>query len=153
MLHPSAGRGDLAQRAPAGPASLCDVVLTTSILQTMCPCLPHSAHPRCKVLCFLRLRTTCCDFATAVSPEIGVRVSLLLRHRLQDVQYAAVRIRDSGFLQQLLLCGGRPARAELLRVDSVSGLPLGMTQAYWDERQSRKAITGWAFGDPPRLHL
>ena len=153
MLHLRQVGGDLAQRAPAGPASLCDVVLITPILQTMCPCLPHSAHPRCKVLCFLRLRTTCRDFATAVSPEIGVRVSLLLRHRLHDVQYAAVRIRDSGFLQQLLFCGGRPARAELLRVDSVSGIPLGMTQAYWDERQSRKAITGWAFGDPPRLHL
>ena len=152
MLHPSAGRGDLAQRAPAGPASLCDVVLTTSILQTMCPCLPHSAHPRCKVLCFLRLRTTRRDFATAVSPEIGVRVSLL-RHRLHDVQDAAARIRDSGFLQHLLFCGGRRARNKILRVDSVSGLPLGMTQAYWDERQSRKAITGWAFGDPPRLHL
>ena len=153
MLHPSAGRGDLAQRAPAGPASLCDVVLITPILQTMCPCLPHSAHPRCKVLCFLRLRTTCRDFATAVSPEIGVRVSLLLRHRLQEVRDAALRIRDSGFLQQLLHCGGRSARAQLLKFDSVLGLPLGMTQAYFDERQSRKAITGWAFGDPPRLHL
>ena len=153
MLHPSAGRGDLAQRAPAGPASLCDVVLITPILQTMCPCLPHSAHPRCKVLCFLRLRTTCRDFATTVSPEIGVRVSLLLRHRVQDVQDAAAHIRDSGLLQQLLFCGGLPARAGFLRFDPVLGIPLGMTQEYFDERQSRKAITGWAFGDPPRLHL
>ena len=105
------------------------------------------------MLCFLRLRTTCRALATAVSPQIGVRVSLLLRHRVQDVQDAAARIRDSGFLQHLLFCGGLPARAEFLRFDPVLGIPLGMTQEYFDERQSRKAITGWAFGDPPRLHL
>ena len=119
----------------------------------MCLFLPHSVHPRCKVLCFLRLRTTCRDFATTVSPEIGVRVSSLLRHTVQDVQDAAAHMRDSGFLQHLLFCGGLPARDEFLRFDPVLGIPFGMTQEYFDERQSRKAITGWAFGDPPRLHL
>ena len=124
-------------------ASLVDVARRPLLMQILCDCIPHSMHPRSKLSCFLRLRATCRATIQAVSSPLRTRVRLLLRHPVKEVRDAATRITDSGFLFQLLLCGGRPAREIFLRMDKPRGIPLGMTQTYWDKRQQLGLKTGW----------
>ena len=134
-------------------ASLVDVARRPLLMQILCDCIPHSMHPRSKLSCFLRLRATCRATIQAVSSPLRTRVRLLLRHPVQEVRDAATRITDSGFLFQLLLCGGRPAREIFLMMDSTTGIPLDMTQTYWDKRQRLRLETGWKIDSQLVLRL
>ena len=73
---------------------------------------------------------------------IARRVVCLLHHARQEVRDAALTIKDSGILFQLLLCRGK-TKTKRLWIDPRTGIPLGMTQRYWDERQSQMLFTGW----------
>jgi hypothetical protein len=58
---------------------------------------------------------------------------------------------DSGILFQMFFCGGKPRSHGFLSVDENTGIPKGMSQRYWDERQRQKLITGWS--REGKLHL
>ena len=73
---------------------------------------------------------------------IARRVVCLLDHARQEVRDAALTIKDSGILFQLLMSRSKTKRM-LLVIDPRTGIPLGMTQRYWDERQRQKLFTGW----------
>ena len=88
------------------------------------------------------MRIVCRSAVRAISAQIAHRVVLLLHHARQEVRAAALTIKDSGILFQLLLCGGKTKRMFLV-IDRRTGIPLGMTQGYWDERRSQKLFTGW----------
>ena len=85
----------------------------------------------------------------------------LIRHALERVRVANVKIKDSGFFYQLLFCGGMRMRSGFLLMERywdpscTEGIPLGMTERYWDERQDKKLITGWKRDSEGvwRLHL
>ena len=78
----------------------------------------------------------------------------LFTHAVERVRVANVKIKDSGFVYQLLFCGGKRMRKVFLLM-ARTGIPLGMTQRYWDERQRKKLITGWKRDSERvwRLHL
>ena len=120
-----------------------EVVRRRGLTKLLCKYMPHSVHPTCKLLNFLRMRVTCRSVVQAVTGQIPRRIRLLLTHAVEGVRDANVTIKDSGFMCQLLFCGGRPKLDMFLRMDPDIGIPKGMTQKYWDERQSKKLIIGW----------
>ena len=135
------------------------VVRHQELTQTLCKYMPHSLHPTCKLLNFLRLRVTCRSVVNAVTRQLPERIHFLWQHHaLRKVRYANGIILASGFLSQLLFCGGNriPSHRSVhpqgirvidfsgLAIDPDTGIPKGMTQSYWDERQRKKLITGWA---------
>ena len=143
------------------------VVGRQDLTSLLCKYMPHSVHPTCKLLNFLRLRVTCRSVVRAVTIHIPRRMCSLFRHAVERVRVANVKIKDSGFLYQLLFfCGNRIPRSVFLgdrlprplnglAIDPDTGIPKGMTQSYWDERQSKKLITGWVRDSDNvwRLHL
>ena len=130
------------------------VVGRQDLTSFLCPYMPHSVHPTCKLLNFLRLRVACRSVVPTVTFHIPLRIAALLSHAVERVRVANVIIKDSGFMYQLLFCGGRPMRNVFLLM-ARTGIPLGMTQRYWDERQRKKLITGWKRDSERvwRLHL
>jgi hypothetical protein len=73
---------------------------------------------------------------------IARRVVCLLHHARQEVRDAALTIKDSGILFQLLICRGKTKKMFLV-IDPRTCIALGMTQSYWDERQRQELFTGW----------
>ena len=135
---------------------LVEVVISRhGLAQLLCEYLPHSVHQKCKLLNFLRLRVTCRSVARVIVGPMKNRIEILRHHAVKEVRDANKIIRDSGFMFQMLFCGGRPKAAMFLRMDPDIGIPKGMTQKYWDERQSKKLITGWVrdSGNVLRLQL
>ena len=136
-------------------------VVRRPLLKHLCEYMPHSVHPTCKLLNFLRMRVTCRSVVQAVTSQLPRRIVVLLRHALREVRDANETIRDSGFMWQLLFCGGKRQRDRLPRplnglvIDPDTGIPKGMTIRYWDERQRKKLITGWVRDSDNvwRLHL
>ena len=128
------------------------VVGRQDLTSLLCKYMPHSVHPTCKLLNFLRMRVTCRSVVQAVTSQLPRRIVVLLRHALREVRDANETIRDSGFMWQLLFCGGKRKRDRLPRplnglvIDPDTGIPKGMTIRYWDERQRKKLITGWVRG-------
>ena len=142
--------------SPRGMSSFVEVVISHhGLAQLLCEYLPHSVHPKCKLLNFLRLRVTCRSVARVIVGPMKNRIEILRHHAVKEVRDANKIIRDSGFMFQMLFCGGRPKAAMFLRMDPDIGIPKGMTQKYWDERQSKKLITGWVrdSGNVLRLQL
>ena len=113
------------------------------LVAVMCRHIPHSMHPTCKLLNFLRMRVVCRSAVRPISAQIAYRVVLLLHHARQEIRDAALTIKDSGILFQLLFCGGRTKSNLSLVIDPRTGIPKGMTQEYWDERQGKKLFSGW----------
>ena len=146
---------------------LLKVVGRQDLTSILCKYVPHSVHPTCKLLNFLRLRVACRSVVRTVTIHIPRRMCSLFRHAVERVRVANVKIKDSGFLYQLLFfCGNRIPRSVFLgdrlprplnglAIDPDTGIPKGMTQSYWDERQSKKLITGWVRDSDNvwRLHL
>ena len=123
---------------------LVEVVISRhGLAQLLCEYLPNSVHPKFKLLNFLRLRVTCRSAVQVVVGPMTNRIEILRHHAVGEVRNANKIIQDSGFMFQMLFCGGRPKAAMFLRMDPDIGIPKGMTQKYWDERQSKKLITGW----------
>ena len=131
------------------------VVGRQDLTSFFCQYIPHSVHPTCKLLNFLRLRVSCRSVVRSVTMQIPRRMWSLIRHALERVRVANVKIKDSGFFYQLLFCGGRRMRNVFLLMVRTEGIPLGMTERYWDERQRKKLITGWKRDSEGvwRLHL
>ena len=123
--------------------SLRDMFFLQDQLKILCAALSHSMHSKNKLNNFLCLRVTCRDAVNPVYYQIPRRIVLLLGHPRQEVRDSARHIKDSGFLLQLLLCGGQPACNGFLRMVSCTGIPLGTTTAYWESRQRHKLKTGW----------
>ena len=134
------------------------VVRHQELTQTLCKYMPHSMHSTCKLLNFLRLRVTCRSVVNAVTLWLPERIHFLRQHHaLRKVRDANGIIMASGFVWQLLFCGGsripsyRSFHPQGIRVIDFSGLaidpdrgiPMGMTQRYWDERKRKKLLTGW----------
>ena len=132
------------------------VVRRQELTQTLCKYMPHSLHPTCKLLNFLRLRVTCRSVVNAITRQLPERIHFLWQHHaLRKVRDANGIIMASGFVWQLLFCGGNriprsgylgdrlPRPLNGLAIDPDTGIPKGMTQSYWDERQRKKLITGW----------
>ena len=113
------------------------------IVSLLCKSLPHSMHERYKLKNFLRLRTVSRTMVVAVTAQMGHRIAQLLRHRYAPVQEVSRKMKDSGILYQMLFCGGNPRSQGFLSMDENTGIPKGMSQRYWDERQRRNLITGW----------
>jgi hypothetical protein len=120
-----------------------EVFFIPQLTKLLCTLMPHSMHPTNKLSNFLRLRVTCRSAVRPVSSQLGFRIVLLLRHVDEKVRQTAQRLKDSGILFQLLLCGGNPRRNRFFVMDPFTGIPLGMTPTYWQERQRQKLITGW----------
>ena len=118
------------------------VVGRQDLTSFLCPYMPHSVHPTCKLLNFLRLRVACRSAVRTVTGQIPRRMCSLFMHDVERVRVANVKIKDSGLFYQLLFFGGRAMRNVFLLM-ARTGIPLGMTQRYWDERQRKKMITGW----------
>ena len=131
------------------------VVGRQDLTSLLCNYMPHSVHPTCKLLNFLRLRVACRSVVRTVTYQIPRRICSLLTHAVERVGVANVIIKDSGFMYQLLFCGGRPMRNVFLLMAPGTGIPRGMTRRYWDERQRKKLITGWVRDSDNvwRLHL
>ena len=125
------------------PATFVDVVGCRLICRLLCEYLPHSMHPTCKLLNFLKLRITCRAAVAQISKLIGWRVVDLLRHAIPAVREAALKIRHSGFLMQLQMPGRKPGQPPRLKINRQTGIPWGMSLHYWDRRQYLKLTTGW----------
>ena len=128
--------------------SFIDAIEIFPIPHILCKYLPHSMHPKCKVLLYLNLRVVCRAAIIPISSQIPSRCSLLFHHARTAVCEAAQKIRRSGILEQLLMPG---KRQRCLVLNQKTGIPRGMTQEYWENRQRQKLITGWT--DEGKLEL
>ena len=112
------------------------------VAEEVCKYLPHSAHPTCKLLNFLKTRTTCWSALIPITAMPFDRVAMLCQHAVLAVRQSAWKIRRSGILVQLLIPG---RRLRSLIVDGNTGIPKGMAHEYWDERQVNNVQTGWTY--------
>ena len=112
------------------------------VLTMVCEYLPHSMNKN-KLSTFLRLRAASRSTVRPIWSQMFDRIGLLHRHRLKEVRRAAHKIMESGFMFQLLGCGGRPARYIGLEMDPQTGIPIGMTRQYWERRIRNKLAFGW----------
>ena len=117
------------------------IIRRPPIALLVCTYLPHSITKN-KTSTFLRLRAASRSTVVPISWFMLERMRLLQMHRLDQVRAAATKVMESGFMYQLLLCGGTPKSCRLLRMDE-RGIPWGITENYWDERQRKKMINGW----------
>jgi hypothetical protein len=122
--------------------SLIHVLHVSLVTQRLCQFVPHGVHPTCKVRTFLRLRTTCRAAVPQISSQMSWRVAFMLHHVDEAVRLAGQHIKDSGFMFHLLFCGGRRKCDGFLRMNE-QGLPQGMSEAYWVDRQRKLLKTGW----------
>ena len=74
------------------------------ITTVLCKYLPHSMSKN-KMSTFLRLRAANKSTVMPISCGMVERIALLETHRLEQVREAATKIRDSGFLFNLLFYG------------------------------------------------
>ena len=121
------------------------IIRRPTIALLVCTYLPHSITKN-KTSTFLRLRAASRSTVVPISWFMLERVRLLQMHCLVEVRAAATKVMESGFMYQLLLCGGMPKGNRLLRMDRRTGIPMGMTWQYWEERQRKKLISGWCLG-------
>ena len=120
--------------------------------------MPHSPHPTCQIVTFLRMRAASRQLCLFTNTSFLVpRLNMMARHRLQAVRECAKKVIESGWLHQLWPCTrlSSPWNATscipLQRYDSNSGLPRGMRQSYFDKkqdeyRQDASAVLGWTYG-------
>ena len=118
------------------------IIRRPAIALLVCTYLPHSVTTN-MTSPFLRLRAASRSIVVPISWFMLERVRLLQMHSLVAVRAAATKVMESGFMYQLLLCGGMPKSCRLLRMDE-RGIPWGMTEKYWEERQRKKMISGWS---------
>ena len=125
------------------PSLFESIIRRPIIALLVCTYLPHSITKN-KTSTFLRLRAASRSTVVPISWFMLERVRLLQMHRRVQVRAAATKVMQSGFMYQLLLCGGQRKGNRLLRMDPHTGIPFGMAWQYWEERQRKKMISGWS---------
>ena len=110
---------------------------------------PHSPDPRCKIRVYLNLRAVSRRMCLCTSGYLLIdRLNALCTDKVRDKKAQAAvlswhgKVMRSGWIWQLW-----PAlsvrRRTMLIYDEKTGLPLGMTQAHFDECQTQKFQLGW----------
>ena len=138
--------------------TLIDILGSHAAVGILLKYIPHSAHPTCKIVTFLRMRAASRKLSLFTTTSFLVpRLSMMARHRVQAVRECAKKVIESGWLRQLWPCTrlaipwNDTSCIPLQNYDRNSGLPRGMRQSYFDKkqdeyRQGASAVLGWTYG-------
>ena len=140
---------------PHGCKGLLDV-LKSEARCSICAFLPL-IKARHRLFTFLRLRCVCHQTVPLITSQCCHRC-ILYWHALKgdgEGCEQATRIMDSGCLYQFMVRASavlkiHSVHGARLMIDEATGIPLGMTQEYFDEAVERHGTLGWCDG---QLHL
>ncbi len=114
--------------------------------------MSHAVHPRCKVLQFLHIRAASIRLYLSFTRPLLDRWYSLCCHSQAAIREYARKVIQSGWMRQGLFCYGMrkpgepmplPLGDTMLRYDKDRGVPIGMTQEYFDKGTMIGGRFGW----------